>query len=510
MTLRISLVFFVLYSAIYPVFSQESRFPGRMVLVKGGPFQMGCDDAGSIEEPLHKVKLDSFLIGKYEITQKEWMHVMGENPSVFIGENNPVGGVDWNLAVKYCNERSEKEGLKPCYSKEGDEVVCDFSADGYRLPTEAEWEFASIGGIESKGYIYSGSDNPFEVGWFEQNAFEEIKPVGLLKPNELGIYDMSGNVWEWCWEWFDGEYYKNSPGQNPRGPQKGTLRSYRGGGADGIKDWLRSAGRYGQIPSWNVFNMGVRVVRKYKGKVPQGMILVKGGEFAMGSLHGGNYEKPRHEVTVEDFYMGAYEVSQREWRAVMGSDQSLFPGALNPMDSVSWFDVVHYCNRRSERDGYTPCYTIDGEMVTCDFAANGYRLPTEAEWEYACRGGSQSSSYEYSGGAEPDEVGWHKGNAGTRSHVIGMRKANDLGIYDLSGNVWEWCWDWKDRHYYAYSPKDNPKGPDTGFRRVVRGGGWFNDSSLMRCGFRYALKPCQAYSSVGFRLARTAGRVHTD
>lgn len=504
MNQKICLIILIVMGLVYPSLCRHIPQPGKMVLVKGGVFWMGCDDDGSIEEPVHNVTLDSFLIGQYEVTQAEWKKVMKENHSIFLGDKLPAGGIDWYLAVAYCNKRSESEGLRPCYSGEGDSISCDFEADGYRLPTEAEWEYASIGGAASKGFIFSGSDNPLEVGWCERNSGEEIMPVGRLKPNELGIYDMSGNIWEWCWEWFDPEYYKTSPRQNPRGPKQGTLRSYRGGGADGIKDWLRSAGRYGQKPSWDLFNMGVRVVRKYTGTVPAGMVLVKGGEFMMGSLHGSNYEKPRHEVKVASFYMGAYEVTQREWRAVIGSDQSLFPGALNPMDSVSWLDVVDFCNRKSEKEGFTPCYSINGETVTCDFNADGYRLPTEAEWEYACKGAAPSCDLPFAGSKEPDQVGWHKGNAGTRTHIVGMLKPNELGIYDLSGNVWEWCWDWQDRHYFAYSPKDNPRGPESGFRRVVRGGGWFNDASLMRCGFRYGLKPCQGYNSVGFRLVRTA------
>jgi formylglycine-generating enzyme required for sulfatase activity len=160
----------------------------------------------------------------------------------------PVSGVDWYDAVAYCSWLSEKAGLTPCYSGGGKVTKCDFQADGYRLPTEAEWEFAARGGIQSHGYLYSGSNDPDEIGWHAGNSGGHAHPVGQKKPNELGIHDMSGNRWEWCWDWFDADYYASSPEVDPTGPStvpSGSFvdRSRRSSSAVQKPDTLRAAFR---------------------------------------------------------------------------------------------------------------------------------------------------------------------------------------------------------------------------------------------------------------------------
>ncbi|MBQ3247480.1 MAG: formylglycine-generating enzyme family protein [Alistipes sp.] len=193
----------------------------EMVFVKGGTFMMSATpeqgkDANSDEKPAHSVTVSDFYIGKYEVTQAQWEAVMGENPSCFKGENRPVERVSWNDIQEFIEKLNAKTGKK------------------YRLPTEAEWEYAARGGNQSKGYKYSGSNDIGSVAWYTKNSSSQTHPVGQKQPNELGLYDMSGNVYEWCSDWF-GRYSSGSQ-TNPTGPAKGSRRVLRGG------SWL-NAGR---------------------------------------------------------------------------------------------------------------------------------------------------------------------------------------------------------------------------------------------------------------------------
>jgi formylglycine-generating enzyme required for sulfatase activity len=202
----------------------ESNF----VRVEGGTFQMGSNNGDSDEKPIHTVTVKSFSISKYEVTQKEWQEVMGNNPSGFKGDNRPVENVSWYEAVDYCNKRSIKERLTPVYKGSGDNITCDWNANGYRLPTEAEWEFAAKGG--TKEYLtteYSGSNSVDVVAWYSGNSGNSTHPVGTKAANSLGIYDMSGNVWEWCWDWYGG--YSSGSQTDPRGAVSGAIRVFRGG-----------------------------------------------------------------------------------------------------------------------------------------------------------------------------------------------------------------------------------------------------------------------------------------
>ncbi|MCF7814936.1 MAG: SUMF1/EgtB/PvdO family nonheme iron enzyme, partial [Candidatus Cloacimonetes bacterium] len=204
----------------------------------------------------------------------------------------------------------------------------------------------------------------------------------------------------------------------------------------------------------------------FSGGSREGMVFVKGGTFQMGSNEQ-NDEKPIHSVTVSDFYIGKYEVTQKEWKAVMGSNPSNWKGDNLPVEKVSWYDAVEFCNKKSEKEGLQKCYNGSGANITCDFSKNGYRLPTEAEWEYAARGGNKSRNYKYSGSNKIDDVAWYTSNSGSKTHNVGTKQANELGIHDMSGNVWEWCNDWYDKNYYSSSPKNNPKGAYSGSYRIL-------------------------------------------
>ncbi|MBW6511260.1 MAG: formylglycine-generating enzyme family protein [Desulfuromonadaceae bacterium] len=210
-------------------------------------------------------------------------------------------------------------------------------------------------------------------------------------------------------------------------------------------------------------------------------VLVKGGCFQMGSNKGDSDEKPVHEVCVDDFYMGKYEVTQGQWQKVTGSNPAHVKKGNNyPVEKVSWNDVQGYLRQLNQRSGKT------------------FRLPTEAEWEYAARSGGKSEKY--SGSNDVDAVAWYNGNSGNQTHPVGQKQPNGLGLYDMSGNVWEWCQDWYDSGYYTKSPRQNPQGPSGGSFRVERGGGWNNGPRGVRSAYRIRSSPGNRSNYLGFRL----------
>lgn len=247
-------------------------------------------------------------------------------------------------------------------------------------------------------------------------------------------------------------------------------------------------------------------------------VFVKGGTFVnTKSNYYGN------SVTIPDFYIGKYEVTQQEWTEVMGSNPSAFKGDDLPVEMVSWYDAIEYCNQRSIKEGLKPYYHIDKNKidpknksehdhlkwtVTINEGANGYRLPTEAEWEYAAGGGQSSKGYAYSGSDDADEVAWYWRNAGdeylsgdwnwpiiesnkNKTQSVGVKKPNELGLYDMSGNVREWCWDW-------YEDEDM----NSGTYRVVKGGGWIGDVSNNESVFRGKFEASGFGPDQGFRVIR--------
>ncbi len=213
-------------SNIQDLLSNNHPLPHHeMIFVRGGTFLMGSEDEDAFEreQPLHEVELSDFYIGQYPVTQALWKAIMGEGnkPSYFRGDSRPVESINWQDAQDFIQKLNDKTKPKAGWQ--------------YRLPTEAEWEYAARGGRLSRGYKYAGSDKLEEVGWYGGKSHDESKPVGLKDPNELGLYDMSGNVFEWCHDWFDEKYYgqckKSEAGgvKNPGGPQEGTSRVVRGG-----------------------------------------------------------------------------------------------------------------------------------------------------------------------------------------------------------------------------------------------------------------------------------------
>jgi formylglycine-generating enzyme required for sulfatase activity len=236
------------------------------------------------------------------------------------------------------------------------------------------------------------------------------------------------------------------------------------------------------------------------------LIKIPKGSFTMGSPTGESGREPdetQHMVTLTtDFWMAESEVTQRQYRNLMGSSQPYFTGADLPIEQVSWFEAVSYCNALSAKESIPPCYQVSGTTVRWadGVKCTGYRLPTEAEWEYAAR---SPTTNVYAGSNSPDSVAWYSSNSGNTTHAVKTKTANGRGLYDLSGNVWKWVWDIYQPSYEVLPPID-PMGSTTGANRVVRGGSLYDAANHVRVARRGNLVPTSRDNNVGFRVVRSA------
>jgi formylglycine-generating enzyme required for sulfatase activity len=234
-----------------------------------------------------------------------------------------------------------------------------------------------------------------------------------------------------------------------------------------------------------------------------GTAVVKVSAPGMAKIPSGSFERTvsgkNYTITLSPFLIGSCEVTQKEWTDMMGNNPSSFSGDDHPVENVNWYDALRYCNELSKDEDLDPVYEIgDGgtPTVEADFSKNGYRLPTEAEWEYAACGGQ---NYSYAGSNTPDDVAWHSGNSGRKTHPVGEKLPNGYGLYDMNGNVWEWCWDWETA--YAGENETDPTGPESGMKRVNRGGAWDRDGKDA-VSSRYSDGPTYKGSTLGFRVVR--------
>ena len=506
----------------------------EMVFVKGGSFLMGAQDADTSapnydygargnESPVHSVTLSDFYIGKYEVTQQLWEYVMSYSGKAADGSTMSAYATDVWLG----DNPYTVGNYYPAYYVSWEDIVDIFiprlnkiTGKTFRLPTEAEWEYAARGGNKSQGYKYSGTNTIDDVAWYSSNSSSSTHQVGTKAPNELGVYDMCGNVWEWCSDWFND--YSSSPTSNPTGPTSGSRRVLRGGSWGYYAIDCRVTIRNYATPDLRYDGLGFRLVYDiskvdtdiFLSLQKDEMVFVKGGTFLMGAQSAdasapnfdndaGSDESPVHSVTLSDYYIGKYEVTQQLWEYVMK-----YSGTAADGSSMSAYasDVWLGTNPSSSYGigNYYPAYYVSWEDIVDIFiprlnkiTGKAFRLPTEAEWEYAARGGNKSQGYKYSGSNTLGDVAWYDGE---ETHEVGTKAPNELGIYDMSGNVWEWCSDWFSSSYYSSSPTTNPTGPTNGSYRVYRGGSWYNLASYCRVTNRSNRTPDGRSSIYGFRL----------
>ncbi|MHC6202251.1 formylglycine-generating enzyme family protein [Breznakiellaceae bacterium SP9] len=238
---------------------------------------------------------------------------------------------------------------------------------------------------------------------------------------------------------------------------------------------------------------------------PYGIVMaaIPAGTFAMGSPSDEvdhQSDETLHDVTLSAFTMSKHEVTQAQWQAVMGSNPSFFTFSIEndkrPVERVSWYETIEFCNRLSVLAGLSPAYTISETNVTWNRSANGYRLPTEAEWEYACRAGT-TTPFNTGDNITTDQANYDRS---TSTVAVGTFAPNAWGLYDMHGNVWEWCWDWYGS--YPSVPETDPMGAASESNRVFRGGGWNNSALYMRSAYRDDDTPTVRYSQLGFRVVR--------
>jgi serine/threonine-protein kinase len=404
-----------------------------------------------------------------------------KNPGFPQTDSCPVVQISWNDAVVFFEWLSRKEEQR------------------YRLPTEAEWEYACRAGTTTRFYFGDDPKNLHQFGnVLDASARQELpepriaasdgygftSPVGSFGPNGFGLYDMHGNVWEWCSDWldFDSPYYPVSATDDPQGPASGRHRALRSGTWYNGPHNCRSASRFSGPPDTHNYVTGFRAVRiphtgapieqevELQDGVKLTMVLIPAGSFTMGSPDSDpdarDDEKPQHEVNItKPFYLGKYEVTQQQWEAIMGNNPSRFKQLDDPVENVSWEDCQRFIAKLNEK-----CSGAD------------FYLPTEAQWEYACRAGTTTRFSFGDDAAAFEDYAWFGSNAGGRTKPIGLKKPNPWGLYDMHGNVCEWCADWYDEKYYSVSPKNDPKGPvgpppgPYAFR-VVRGEGYQDPTS---------------------------------
>lgn len=524
--------------------------PQGFARIHSGTFMMGSPE-GELgrgdDEGQHQVTITRpFFIGTHEVTQAEWRELIGNNPSEFGDcDDCPVEGVTFWDAAYYANEYTIRAGEEPCYElidctgEPGFEFECaavDFHEDtpydchGFRLPTEAEWEWAARAETTEATYVgeldaVDCTSEPLEdIAWFCGNS-EQPQPVGSLTPNEWGLYDMLGNVFEWTSDWY--APYPEGAVTDPWGDSAVTPRRVtRGGAWDFSADASRAATRGPETEDTASDHVGFRLAQTAPHEVPPGFVLVEPGTFTMGSPEGElgrGEDEGQFEVTLhEGFYIAQYEVTQLEWRELIGNNPSELGGCNDcPVEGVTFWDAATYANELSILAGLEPCYELigctgdAGFELECDavdvyedtvYECEGFRLPTEAEWEFAARAGTTEATYNGDLDAVGcdsdvvDPISWYCGNS-EQTEPRGTLAPNPWGIYDMLGNVFEWTTDYYEE--YPTEPVED-RWVTSGTDRVTRGGAWDFSADASRAARRGPETEDTRSDHVGIRIVQTA------
>jgi len=561
-----------------------------------------------------------------EVTQADYMKVMGTNPShhaptgagkeLVAGmktNDHPVEMVSWNEAADFCAKLSQQEMLKPFYFRaeyQGGVTVTPLDGTGYRLPSEAEWEFACRAGTTTKYWISNQDEDLARVGWFNRNSGGRTHSAGELKANPFGLNDIHGNVLELVQDgWDETQYsqFQDTPAINPNTSyQAKPYRVIRGGLFEHDASSCRSSGRNATGPSRLFNHVGFRVslpvdavrqalkvqepalpsqamsntgsgtlttaatktwhgwpadapapaiapfdaaqARKhqeawakylkvpveYTNSIGMKFILIPPGEFTMGSTAeeiqwafkqdsasnetDTKSEGPQHKVILtRPFFLGIYEVTQGAYQKVMGTNPSAYSptGMLkeavagietidHPVEKVNWFDAAEFCAKLSQQEKWKPFYFRALQANVTPLDGTGYRLPSEAEWEYACRAGTTTRYWP--GDEENDlaKAGWYHLNAGDRTHAAGELKPNPFGLYDIHGNVWEWV---EDGHHpklydrFREKAAVDPRGEYINWPTRVLRGGALNPVFFCRSSIRASSDGGSGTYETGFRVA---------
>ncbi len=506
-----------------------------MVLIQAGAYYRGSPywdpSAEPNESPIQVIWItEPFYMAKYEFTQAQWAALTGSNPSFHAdaaGGDRPVEMVSWNDIQSLLGQ------------------INQLGQGEFRLPTESQWEYTCRAGTKTRfsyGNAFECSDNstlscPAHDAnmWYSgnnpPNDFGEnfdsygTKAVGQKLPNPWGLFDMHGNVWEFCSDWY-ADYTLDSP-VNPQGPTSGIFKVLRGGRWDATPRQSRAAYRSRTVPDFRHVSMGFRLVRSaapiddtpvptfdpialpsmtvtvpgLSGDLVQLELLqVPAGEFVMGSppSERGRYDDEKeHSVQItQPFWFGKYEITQAQYEAVVGVNPSGFgPNPDQPVENITWWDATAFVDQLNT------------------LGLGSFRLPTESEWEYVCRAGA-SSRYFYGDGLDCADRGddpcptmdlyaWWRGNyqaAPAGPHPVGLKLSNPWGFHDMTGNVWEWVQDW----YGPYSgdPVADPQGPAAGSLKVLRGGMYRSHGRMARSAFRDRIWPTFQFPRIGIRVVR--------
>jgi formylglycine-generating enzyme required for sulfatase activity len=536
----------------------------QLVLVPEGDFLMGSlvsEIGRDANEKQHRVEITKpFYLGSTEVTQSQWTAVMGTLPwkgqrYVKLGADFPATYVTWDEAMEFCQKLSEKEGAL------------------YRLPTEAEWEYACRAGTTTRYHFGDDEAQLGDYAWFTQNAKLSALLVGKKKANAWGLYDMHGNVIEWCDDGFSERFYESSQLDDPqrRPSTTDTQRVCRGGGWGSDSGACRSAKRDKNNKDYRGNGLGFRVLAvplevrggssiavasanpfdrtsdrpapavapfdtikakahqeawaKYLGTAVEStnsvgakMVLIPPGQFERVYQTGQTSSENYLVVLTKPILMGATEVTAGQFRKFRTS--SVNEPDEFPASGVMWDDAVAFCNWLSERENRKPCYRQEGNQWVPLPTGDGYRLPTEAEWEFSCRAGTTTKFSFGEDESQLQDYAWYGLNSGGKSQPVGTRLPNSFGLYDMHGNLNEWCQDfYVGASYYQQSPMYDPAGPSMGRTlraivqapgsttrrvsyRVIRGGSWIHGASNSSSVFRTQGSASSILSLTGFRYVR--------